>query len=187
MDTSTSVSGKQTRNVMATMETGTTAGGNQGKRPRGGALGLALSVDVEVAKEHPQLWNPELKRQVEARQPSVVEGVDAAASARVADECNRVLGREISPEEETQRAGLVQSAKIRGLEAWKTFGVFEPRRDHNVSKQSLQSRWVLTWNGAADRKASWRDWRQRTIRTGTFGRALWPLLDVKVSGCPIFR
>ena len=64
------------------------------------------------------MWNPELKPQVEAYQSSVVERADGAASAWVADEREKLLGEELSPEEEEQHAGLVQAAKIKELDAW---------------------------------------------------------------------
>ena len=81
MDTSVSVSGERTRTVEEAMGTGTTADRNMGKRPRGGALEIALAVDLEVEKEHAQWRTLELKPQVEARRSSVVEGVGGAASA----------------------------------------------------------------------------------------------------------
>ena len=46
-----------------------------------------------------------------------VEGVDGAISAWAADECNRVLGQELSQQEEEMHAGLVQEGKRRKLEA----------------------------------------------------------------------
>ena len=52
-----------------------------------------------------------------------MEGVDGAASAWVADGCNRLPGREFSPEGEDQHAELVQAAKIGGLGEWRKFDV----------------------------------------------------------------
>ena len=89
------------------METGTAAEGTTGKRPRSEALEIALAVDLEVVKGHAQCWNPELKPQVDVHQSSVAEGVDGAISAWVADERNRVLRQELSPEEEEETAEFV--------------------------------------------------------------------------------
>ena len=54
-----------------------------------------------------------------------------------------MLGRELSPEEGEQHAELVQAGKLEELDAWKKFDVFEPRRQGNVSKQVVHTRWVL--------------------------------------------
>ena len=109
MDTSISVLGKRARTTEVTMGTGTPVDGSNGKRPRSEA----------------QWWNPELNPQVEAHQSSVAGDVGGAVSARVADECNTVLGQELSPEEEEQHAGLVEAAKIREHDSRRKFDVFE--------------------------------------------------------------
>ena len=80
--------------------------------------------------------------------------MDGAVSAWVADECDRALGRALSPEEEEQLAELARAAKIEDLGAWKKFDVFEPRRACNVSKQIAQTRWIPTWKIAAGRKSA---------------------------------
>ena len=59
--------------------------GSNGKRLRVGALAFALAVDMSVVQGHAQRRNPEFKPKMEALQSSVVEGVDGAASAWVAD------------------------------------------------------------------------------------------------------
>ena len=81
---------------------------------------MASAVDLEVARE-------ELKPQLGAHPFSAAEGVGGAASAWVADESNRVLGQELSPEEAGQHAELVQAAKTEELDAWKKFDVFDSR------------------------------------------------------------
>ena len=63
-----------------------------------------------------------------------MEGADVAVSALVADECNRVRGQELSPEEEDRPAELDLAAKIEEVDAWKEFDVFEPQKDEMVSK-----------------------------------------------------
>ena len=56
----------------------------------------AVIADKEIMKEYAQWESPELQLRVGATRSSVVEGVDAAISARVAEECNRILGQELS-------------------------------------------------------------------------------------------
>ena len=58
------------------MENGPGMDGNIEGRPRSAALDIALSVDLEVEKEHDHWRNPEVKPQVGAHQSSVVAGVD---------------------------------------------------------------------------------------------------------------
>ena len=48
-----------------------------------------------------------------------------AASAWVAAERNRLLGRELLPEEKAQHADKEKAAKIKELDAWKKFDVFQ--------------------------------------------------------------
>ena len=55
-------------------------------RPRWDAPAAALAVDISVVQEHAQWWTPDLKRQVEALQSTVAEGVDGAIPAWVAAE-----------------------------------------------------------------------------------------------------
>ena len=64
---------------MGAMDTGDATSGNLETRPRGAAREMALAAYLEVAKEHAQWWNPELKPQVDANRSSAVEGVDGAA------------------------------------------------------------------------------------------------------------
>ena len=54
MDTSTSVLGKRCRTSMEGMDTAEATDGNAEKRPRGGALDMALAADLDVAKERAQ-------------------------------------------------------------------------------------------------------------------------------------
>ena len=116
MGTLSSVSGGRARNTgnekgepLATETPGT---GTNGKRPRGEALATVLAVDMSVVQEHDQWCNPALKTQVEALQSSVVKGVDGAISAWVADECNRVSGQDLSPEEGEMHAELAHEGKL---------------------------------------------------------------------------
>ena len=90
--------------------------------------------------------------QVEAHQPSVAVGVDGAASAWVADECNRAQGQESSPEEEGQHAELDHAGKTKEHDAWKELDVCEPRKGGDMSKQIAQTGWALKWKVVDGRK-----------------------------------
>ena len=107
---------------------------------------------MSLVQEHVQWRNAAPKPQVEAPQSSVAEGVDGADSAWFADECNRVLAQELSPEDEKMNAGLFQEAKLRDLAAWGKFDVYFQRNARNVSKEIAQTRWVLTWKMVDDKK-----------------------------------
>ena len=61
----------------------------------------------------------------------MVEGSDEAVNAWVADECDRVLGQDLSTEEELSCKELVREGKTRELEAWKKFKVFASVKDRN--------------------------------------------------------
>ena len=75
----------------------------------------------------------------------MVEGSDEAVTAWVADECNRVLGQELSVEEELSCKELAHEGKMRELEAWKKFKVFSSVKESDISKTVIDSRWVSTW------------------------------------------
>ena len=62
---------------------------------------------ISVVQELAQWRNPVLKLRVEAPQSSVVENADGAIPAWVADECNRALRQELSPDAEEMHAYLV--------------------------------------------------------------------------------
>ena len=75
-----------------------------------------MEVDLAVAQAHAQWWPPDLKPKVGVNPSAAVDGVDGAISAWVADECNRVLGQELSQEEEEMHADLANGRKKRELE-----------------------------------------------------------------------
>ena len=74
-----------------------------------------------------------------------------------------MLGQELLPAKEEQHAELAQSTKLKELDAWQKFDVFELELQCAVSKQLAQTRWVLTWK-LADGQAT---------TTLTFRKALW--------------
>ena len=74
-----------------------------------------------------------------------LDGVESATSAWVAFECEMILGQELSASEEQMHADLVTSAKVNELEAWGKFKVPPPASSSSLSKDTVDTRWVLTW------------------------------------------
>ena len=107
MDTSSSVFGKRLRNTGEPLVSEPNEMGSNEGRPRGGALAIALVVDMSVVQEHAHCRNPAFKPKMAAPRSSVVECVDGSVSAWVADERNRISRQELSPEEEKLHADLV--------------------------------------------------------------------------------
>ena len=150
MDTSSSILGKREKSLSDShiAETSTQLG--VGKRSRGEAPATTLVVDLAVVKEHAQWWPSDLKPQMAALNRQMVAGCDEAVSAWVADECNRILGQELTAEEELACQELVHEGEMRELEARKKFKVFSSVKEGAISKKVIDSRWALTWKmGAA--------------------------------------
>ena len=72
-----------------------------------------------------------------------MECVEAAISALVADECNRVLGQELSAEEEAALADVVREAKNKELGEWKSSRVSRPLKAGDFGKSAADTRQVL--------------------------------------------
>ena len=71
-------------------------------------------------------------------------GVGALAlSAWVAEECNRVLGRELTEEEERLHADLLNKAKKRELDTLIQFKVFPPLKTGAQTRELVGTRWAL--------------------------------------------
>ena len=66
-------------------------------------------------------------------------------SARVAEECNRILGQELTEDGERSLGHLACKAKVRELAVWEQFKVFSPGRLGTQSKDLVDLRWALTW------------------------------------------
>ena len=92
METSATVTGKRGRPTADVVEFLNSATGAQAKRYRVVASRLALVAEKAVAKKHAKWRNPGLKSGADASQCSVVEGVDAAIPAWVAEDYERILG-----------------------------------------------------------------------------------------------
>ena len=74
-----------------------------------------------------------------------IEGVEGALTAWVAAQCERPLGQELSSVDEQRFVKEVEAAKCRGLDAWCKFQVFSPVPQTKVTKDVVETRWVLTW------------------------------------------
>ena len=142
MDTSFSALGKiaRSRSVSQILDIPTQL--SVGKRVRGEQTATNMAVDLAVVNTHAQWWSSDLKPQMTALSHQMIEGNDEAASAWVADECNRVLGQELSAEEELSCKELAHEGKMRELEAWKKFKVFSSVNESDISKTVIDSRWV---------------------------------------------
>ena len=77
---------------------------------------------------------------MDATRSSAVEGVDAAISAWVADECDLALGQELPPEDEDTSVDLVATAKNKAMSALAQFRAIDPIRDTEVQKKVVSTR-----------------------------------------------
>ena len=71
--------------------------------------------------------------------------MEAALTAWVAQICGRPSNQELSVDEERRFATEVEAAKNRELDAWGKFQVFSPVPFGTVTKDVVDTRWVLTW------------------------------------------
>ena len=106
---------------------------------------MAFVAHKEAVKEQAQRRNSELKPRAEGSRSSAVEAVEAAFSAWVADECARVLGRELSEEEEALHAPFVREARGKELGEWRPFKGSKPLRAGDVGRSAVDTLWVPTW------------------------------------------
>ena len=74
-----------------------------------------------------------------------LEGMEAALTAWIAQICDRPSGQELSVDEERRFAAEVEAAKNRELDAWGKVQVFSPVLSGKVTKDVVDTRWVLTW------------------------------------------
>ena len=125
-DTLASVVGKLGRPPADLVEYSNGSPHSQDNRCRVDALRLAFVADKEEAKEHAYWRNSEWQSRVDATHVPRAEGADAAIFSWVAAECNRVLGHELTDEEENLHAGPAPDAEVRKLNARGHFKVREP-------------------------------------------------------------
>ena len=98
--------------------------GKRGERCRVSDRRSASVADKEVAGEHPQGGNPDRKERRDPNHASAAEGQDAAISAWIAEERNRISGRELGGEEGKFHGGVASAARNRGLNACKESKLF---------------------------------------------------------------
>ena len=109
MKTSETLTGKRDREPADVVEISGESAGSRGERCHMGDLHLALDADTGVAKEHALSRYPDLKARWDATHASLAERVDAATSAWIAGERDRVSGQELT-EEYKVRGALASAA-----------------------------------------------------------------------------
>ena len=114
------------------------------KRRRKADAYMNFVANKEILKQHAQWWDKGM--QIFWNNPLSHEerDLDAAASAQAADMCNKILGKELTPEEEEKFIKEVDAAKGRELDAWSHFRAFSPCGPGRCSKSVVGTRWVLT-------------------------------------------
>ena len=85
-----------------------------------------------------------MKARRDAARASAAEVADAATSARIAEQGNRVLARE-SSEEEMPHEGLLNATKERQLDERETFREIRPAKEGSSAKSIADARWPLNW------------------------------------------
>ena len=94
-------------------------------------------------------FRDEKKIDAQSRQdPLAPFGIGAGGSALPAwdaEECNRVLYRELTKVGERVRSDLVRQAKAKESDAWGQFKVSPPMKMGVLSKDAAASRWAMTW------------------------------------------
>ena len=92
MDTSSSVLGKRDLPTVEPSSIENPTSGAERVRSRGVVQATTLAADLAAVHTNAQWWPPDLKPEIAADQSSVVERVDGATAAWVADECKCILG-----------------------------------------------------------------------------------------------
>ena len=116
-----------------------------GKRRRKADAHMNFAANMEILKQHAQWWDKGMQIFWDNRRIHAEMDMLAAASAQEAEVCNKILGRELTPEEEEKFVKEVDAAKRRELDAWSHFRVFSPCAPAKCTKSVVGTRWVLTW------------------------------------------
>ena len=152
MDTSETLAGTRERApVVGVMDSDIPTQSSE-KKSRLGDLHLAFVMNQEVVKERAQWRRPELGEKIETYTrlgpgASVfVGGGRAVLSAWAAEECNRILGQELTEGGKRTFSDLVKTPKARELEAWEHFRVFSLVQLDTQQIDRVDTRRVLTWN-----------------------------------------
>ena len=141
--------------------------GNREKYRRKGDLHFALVAEKEVATEHAQRRNPDLKALWGDIHASGVEGADAATSAWIAGQCNRVLGQALAQEEEKLHGGSREYGQGGGAAGFSEFKVLQPLERGAPTKSIVGTRWVVIW------KLRRLVWLRKTTRVRARREAAW--------------
>ena len=105
---------------------------------------LDFATNREIAKHHAQ-WRGKGMQLFRNTPSSLWDGaVDVASSAVAADECNRILGQELPPEEESVYEKDVLAAKARELDAWTQFKVYSSMESGKCNEEVVGTPWGLT-------------------------------------------
>ena len=83
-----------------------------------------------------------------------IEGMEDALTAWVAAQCDRPLGQELSAEDAHRFVKEVDAAKRHELEAWGKFEVLLPVLGTKVTKDIVDTRWVLTWKALGGKRTA---------------------------------
>ena len=102
------------------------------------ALRLAFADNKEIIKAHCH------HHLAAADGTQAIEGMEAALTAWVAVQCERPLGQELSSVDAQRFAREVEAAKCRELDAWCKFQAFPPVPQTKVTKDVVDTRWILT-------------------------------------------
>ena len=70
----------------------------------------------------------------------IVDGGGPVLSARVGGDCDRILVRELTGEEERKFADIVDKAMVRELESWDQFKVSPPEKSGAQSRDLVDTR-----------------------------------------------
>ena len=70
-----------------------------------------------------------------------MDGVEAATSAWAAAECSRIAAQESSEERKMAHADRVRDAKVKELDAWRSFNVSEPIRAGDMKRTAAGNPW----------------------------------------------
>ena len=136
-------------------------------------LRLSFVAEQEVSEERAQWWDPALKVRWAATDASSVNGAEAANFTSIAEECNRVLGREPAGAEGKLDGGLVSAAKARELSASNKSKAFRPLEGRPPPKSIADTRLAITWKRWMA-KRMWRlDWPPKASRTRIWRATEW--------------
>ena len=118
------------------------------KKCRLGDPHLAVAREREVAKEHADWWRSDMKGKIctqtrkDPAASSALDGRGPASAVRVAEERNRILGRELTEVGERVHVDLVRKAEERCFGVWEQFSVSPPVEVGAQSKDMVDTRWA---------------------------------------------